>query len=36
MAKDLTNANKDCHFVTHRIGQRPWRSSSQPTLFETY
>jgi len=34
MAKERINVNKDCCCVTYsRIGERPWRSSSQPTLL---
>jgi len=33
-ARKLINTSKDCHYVSHRIGERPWRSSSQPTRLK--
>jgi len=33
IAKGLIIANNDCH---REIGERPWRSPSQPRPFETY
>jgi len=35
MARKLSKATKIVT-VSHRIGERPWRSSCQPSLFETF